>query len=82
MVDKIGEWSVALFTAGAPEQLRRVYGCMCMRHCGLIGNGCSQVNQDFSCVRNMNCCSAHCTDSDCELILSHNFGCVPGIPFP
>ena len=32
--------------------------CMLLRipfHCGLIANRCSQANQDFSCVRNMNC---------------------------
>ena len=32
------------------------YCCKCTRHCGLIANGRSQVNQNFSCVRNMNCC--------------------------
>ena len=25
------------------------------RHCGLIANGRSQENRDFSCVRNINC---------------------------
>ena len=31
-------------------------GCNCVRHCGLIANGRSQENRDFSCVRNMNWC--------------------------
>ena len=31
------------------------------RHCGLLANGRSQANRDFSCVRNINCCFAHCT---------------------
>ena len=34
------------------------YGCKHARHCGLITNWHSQANQDFSCVRNMNCCAA------------------------
>ena len=33
-------------------------GGTCARHCGLIGNGRSQVNRDCSCVRNMDCCFA------------------------
>ena len=33
------------------------FRCKHARHCGLIANGRSQVNRDFSCIRNMNCCS-------------------------
>ena len=35
------------------------YGCKRTMHCGLIANGRSQANRDFSCVRNMKCCCAH-----------------------
>ena len=36
------------------------YGWKGARHCGLIADGRSQANRDVSCVRNMNCCVAHC----------------------
>ena len=36
------------------------YGCKRARHGGVIANGHSQANRDYSCVRNMNCCFAHC----------------------
>ena len=36
------------------------YGCKYVRHCGLIASGRSQVNRDFSCVRNVNCCFVRC----------------------
>ena len=35
-------------------------GCKRASRCGLIANGRSQANRDFSCARNMNCCSARC----------------------
>ena len=46
------------------------YGCKRARHCGLIANGRSQANRDFSCVRNTNCCFARCAESK---LLSSNF---------
>ena len=34
-------------------------GCKRARQCGLTASRCSQANQDFSCVRKMNCCFTH-----------------------
>ena len=36
------------------------YGCKRGSRWSLIANGRSQPNRDFSCARNMNCCSARC----------------------
>ena len=46
------------------------YGCKRAKHRGLIANGRSQANRNFSCVRNMNCCVARLMPHDCfELLL-------------
>ena len=48
------------------------YGYKPARHCGLIANRRSQANRDFSGVRNMNCCFAHCAatlSSRCQITL-------------
>ena len=42
------------------SSIAKHYGCKCAGHCGLIANGCSQANRDFSRVRNINCCFARC----------------------
>ena len=40
------------------SSVARHYGCKRARHCGLIANGRSEVNRDFSCGRNTNYCYA------------------------
>ena len=42
------------------SSVRKALWCKRSRQCGLIANGRSQAYQDFSCVRNINCCFARC----------------------
>ena len=41
------------------SRVAKHYGCKHARHCGLIANGHSEENQDFSCVRNRNTPALH-----------------------
>ena len=52
------KWMRGFFCARKKPGVAKHYGCKRARYCGLIANGLSQANRDFSSVRNMNCCSA------------------------